>query len=266
MISSIGVEYSVGRGRVLMLAIDPNDPSLAKWAGIDTFVRRVLMRRPEETGAYQRVANQVARLTPLSGPDLSWVRFLSRDMETPKYPTTPIVEPPSPLNDTSVRTIQTPATLDQDIDANPLSSPPPPQQPVAAWADHEGLPRLSRDTLEEASGIKIPSALFVLKVVLAYVLILVPLNWLICRFVFNRRELAWVVVPLLSFGFAIGVERAAAYDIGYNSACDEIDVIESYGDYPRAHIDPLQLALFDRSHPLLDLVSGRSDSARLAAR
>ncbi len=113
---------------------------------------------------------------------------------------------------------------------------PPPQQPVAAWTDHEGLPRLSRDMLEEASGIKIPDSLFVLKVILSYVLILVPLNWLICRYVFNRRELAWVVVPLLSFGFAIGVERAAAYDIGYNSACDEIDLIESYGAYPRAHV------------------------------
>ena len=70
--------------------------------------------------------------------------------------------------------------------------------------------------------------------VLAYVLTLVPLNWLICRFVFRRRELAWVVVPLLSLGFAIGVERAAAYDIGYNPACDELDVLEIHGGYPRA--------------------------------
>ncbi len=72
-----------------------------------------------------------------------------------------------------------------------------------------------------------------LKVVLAYVLTLVPLNWLICRFVFRRRELAWVVVPLLSLGFAIGVERAAAYDIGYNTACDELDILEIHGGYPR---------------------------------
>ncbi len=109
-------------------------------------------------------------------------------------------------------------------------------QPVAAWIDTAGLPRFCRHALEEASGIKIPSALFVFKVVLAYILTLVPLNWLICRYVFRRRELAWIVVPILSLGFAIGVERAAAYDMGYNSACDEIDLVEAYGDYPRAHV------------------------------
>src|SRR5262249_54780353 len=73
-------------------------------------------------------------------------------------------------------------------------------------------------------------------VILAYVLSVVPLNWLVCRYVLGRRELAWVVVPVLSIGFGVGVERAAAYDMGYNSACDEIDVVEAYGGYPRAHV------------------------------
>ena len=111
-----------------------------------------------------------------------------------------------------------------------------PQEPVAAWVDNQGLPRLGREMLEDASGIKIPGASFVLKVILAYILSVVPLNWLVCRYLFGRRELAWVVVPLLSLGFAIGVERAAAYDLGYNSACDEVDVVEAYGGYPRAHV------------------------------
>ena len=45
-----------------------------------------------------------------------------------------------------------------------------------------------------------------------------------------------MVVPALSFAFAIGVERAAAYDVGYDSSCDEIDLIETHVDYPRGHI------------------------------
>ena len=114
--------------------------------------------------------------------------------------------------------------------------PATPRNPVAEWVDTTALPLLGRDLLEEASGIKIPSALFVLEVVLAYILTLVPLNWLICRFVFGRRELAWIVVPILSLGFAYGVERASAYDVGYNSACDEIVILEAFGDYPRAHV------------------------------
>ncbi|MBV8676992.1 MAG: hypothetical protein JO355_07460, partial [Planctomycetaceae bacterium] len=97
-------------------------------------------------------------------------------------------------------------------------------------------PRMSRDALEDASGLKVPGASFVLKVIVAYLIALGPLNWLICRFVFGRREWAWVVIPLLSLGFAIGVERAAAYDVGYDSACDEIDLVETFAGYPRAHI------------------------------
>jgi hypothetical protein len=64
----------------------------------------------------------------------------------------------------------------------------------------------------------------------------VPLNWLVCRLLLNRREWAWIVVPLLALGFAVGVERVAAYDIGYDSACDEIDLLEVQGAYHRAHL------------------------------
>ena len=98
------------------------------------------------------------------------------------------------------------------------------------------MPRICRDLLEKASGISVPSAQFVLKVLLAYILAVVPLNWLVCRVVLNRREWAWIVVPLLALGFAIGVERVAAYDLGYDSACDEIDLLEIHGPYPRAHL------------------------------
>ena len=98
------------------------------------------------------------------------------------------------------------------------------------------MPTLSREALEVASGITIPDATFVLRVILAYMIALVPLNWLVCRYVFGRREWAWVVAPILSLAFAVGVERAAAFDLGYDSACDEIDVIETFGDYPRAHV------------------------------
>src|SRR5262249_39063978 len=94
----------------------------------------------------------------------------------------------------------------------------------------------SQSLLKEASGITIPSSVFVLKVILAYLLALVPLNWVICRYVIGRREWAWLVVPALALAFAIGVERAAAYDIGYDLACDEIDLVESFANYPRAHV------------------------------
>ena len=72
-----------------------------------------------------------------------------------------------------------------------------------------------------------------LKVIVAYLLAVVPLNWLVCRFVFNRREWAWLVVPVVALCFAAGVERLAAHDMGYDTASDEVDLLEIHGEYPR---------------------------------
>jgi len=232
---TLGVEWRVGRGRVLMLAFSPTDPSMVAWPGLDTFVRRVVLRRPEETRRGRSMQNgrvyQATEYGPLSGPELSWVRFLSRDMG-------------AGLPRTSSEGEAKPSRTVANLGPAPPYIPPdltddefrPRDTAVAEWIDSSALPRECRTVLEDASGIKIPSASFVLKVIVAYIMLLVPLNWLICRYIFNRRELAWVVVPTLSILFAVGVERAAAYDMGYNTACDEIDILETQGEYTRAHL------------------------------
>jgi len=111
------------------------------------------------------------------------------------------------------------------------------RMPVASWMDGgSDMPMLARNALEVASGITIPGSTFVLKVILAYIVVLVPLNWAVCRFVFRRRELAWVAVPFLALGFAVAVERAAAYDMGFDSDCTEVDLLELQGGYARGHL------------------------------
>jgi hypothetical protein len=229
----LGVERRVGRGRILMLTVNPTDAALASWPGLDTLVRRVLLRRPEEhlTRPFQYGPQGInpPEYAKLSAPELSWFRLLSRDFASP----TVHIAPPKPDEDPDAK------ANSQNIWARASRRRPLPnfsRAPVAEWKDDTALPRLCRDELERASGITIPSSTFVLKVILAYLFALVPLNWLICRYILGRRELAWLVVPALSLGFAIGVERAAAYDMGYDTACDEIDVIEVFGDYPRAHL------------------------------
>lgn len=229
----VGVEWRVGRGRVLMLAMDLNDPAIASWPGIDTFVRRVVLRRPEEARLsvprFNGVGFPAPRHGPLAGPDLSWFRILARDLHVPEIGQTQ--SQPTAKNDpaTVPQRRGFPSTIpDLEVTITPTA--------VAEWFDASSLPRFCVKQLEAASGIKIPSSGFVLKIILAYIVLLVPLNWLICRYVLGKREYAWIVVPLLSLGFAVGVERAAAYDMGYNSASDEIDLVEIHGGYPRAHV------------------------------
>ncbi|HEV3164349.1 MAG TPA: hypothetical protein VGZ22_09990, partial [Isosphaeraceae bacterium] len=231
----LGVERRLGRGRILMLSFTPTDPAFTSWPGLDTLVRRVILRRPEETtyrrragaypaapgGAYVQSAQpfSIWRFPLLGGPELSWVRFVSRDLGAQV-----MSEPRDPKSEDSVE-------------------PEIPRAPVAEWNDAAAIPLSCRKALKEASGITIPGSSFILKVLLAYMLALVPLNWLICRYILRRREWAWAMVPVLALGFAIGVERAAAYDLGFDSGCDEIDVLEVYGDYPRGHLSRF-VALF----------------------
>ena len=241
----LAVESRVGRGRITMLTINPTDPSLVAWPGLDTLVRRVVLRRPEDpAGGAPTPANGMmpAPGPQLEGPDLSWYRITSRDagaeVEAMRARAAQSARQAPPV---PTRRYGTPAASAQPV--NPQGSTSSVSEEaalnhigVAEWRDTTALPRLCRDALEKASGITVPSSDFVLKVILAYILSVVPLNWVVCRLLLNRREWAWVVVPLLALGFAFAVERMAAYDMGYDSACDEIDVMEVQGDYPHAHL------------------------------
>ena len=242
----LAVERRVGRGRITMLAANPNEEAILSWPGIDTLIRRVILRRPEETlgewsGPEGAIPNSPARNRLLS-QELSWYRITSRDLVIKGVDQLP----PKERTKTQAEPVDTsggvaPVTVgESDFHEFPA---------VADWRDTASLPRLSRDLLEEASGITIPSSHFVLRVILAYLLAVVPLNWLICRFVLNKREWTWVVVPLVALGFAIGVERVAAHDMGYDTAADEIDLLELQGDYHRAHVTRLvSLYTNGRSH------------------
>lgn len=215
-----GIERRVGRGRILCLAFDPKEAPLLRWNGYDTFVRRVVFRRPEDRW---NPADPNA-LFVLPGTELSWYRLLGRDLEPEATrPRRSAFTRPEPL---------TPGGLGLD---DPMDAALP-EAPVAAWLDTAKLPSLARQGLVTASGIEVPGSPFVLRVILAYLVALVPLNWLLCRYVLRRRELAWVIVPLLAFGFAVAVERAAAIDTGYDRACDEVHVLELQPGYPRAHL------------------------------
>ena len=218
----LAVEWRVGQGRITMLAISLTDPDLSKWEGYDTLLRRVVLRRPEEPLIPDQRREDGSGVEPahyetLTGPDLTAVRYLARDLGAPNRK--------SPVEESML-----------GFTLNGYSMAERTEIPSSEWLDSAALPVLARETLEKASGIEIPSPRFVLKVIVAYILTLVPLNWLICRYLIGRREWAWVVVPTLSLAFAYGVERAAAYDVGYDSSCDEIDLIETHGDYPRGHL------------------------------
>lgn len=248
----LAVEARVGRGRIAMLSFNPNDPALAAWPGFDTLISGLILRRPEEPLIAATRPNSSGAYVPphyrtLSGPELTWVRHLARDLDDSKIENTvtfDLLQYHQALQAAGRRGRRLdPPPVDRERDRGKPSDPAVLERPglaiqgrTGAWVDDSSIPTACRTALESASGLSIPSSGFVLRVVLAYAMALVPLNWLICRFVLRRREWAWAIVPVLALGFAAGVERYASFDLGYDSACDEIDLLELQGGHVRAHL------------------------------
>ena len=242
----LAVERRVGRGRVTMLAFNPTDPAIAAWPGFDTFLRRVILRRPEESLASRSPWNGEGfappAFGPLPGPDLSWVRYLARDLggqiERRAGRGRPERDRPG------CRSTRWPALGTRQFPPGPARlvgsaerARSPPEVSVADWNDASLLPRACREALEEASGIKIPHADVRAQgdprlhrdaraPELAHLPLPVPAaaSWPGSSCPCSRwpSPSAWNV--------------AAAYDMGYDTACDEIDLLEAFGDYPRAHL------------------------------
>ncbi|WP_148596053.1 hypothetical protein [Aquisphaera giovannonii] len=243
----LAAEARVGRGRITMLALNPTEPTLAAWPGIDTMIRRVVLRRPEEPLADRSGLNPQDLAPPprgqLDAVDLSWYRIASRDHGGPVQAEADRVRaaelakaqvggPPRSISRTPSEAAELAASpTNTEAEEAAMARPG-----VAEWRDAAPIPRLCRDALEKASGITVPGSAFVLKVIFAYILAIVPLNWLVFRLLLGRREWAWATIPVLALGFAFVVERMAAYDMGYDSACDELDLMEVQAGYPRAHL------------------------------
>lgn len=106
---------------------------------------------------------------------------------------------------------------------------------VAAWNDQGAASEAARQSLTEAAGIEIPRADFVMKVLAVYLLVLVPLNWLIFWLI-GRVEWAWIAAPLIAVLGAGAVIRLAQLDIGFARSRTEIAILELQGGYDRAHL------------------------------
>ena len=69
----------------------------------------------------------------------------------------------------------------------------------------------------------------------AYLMVLVPLNWVVFRAV-RRVEWAWVAVPLIAMAGAVVVTKAANLNIGFARSQTEIGLLELHNGYSRGHL------------------------------
>jgi hypothetical protein len=261
------VERQLGNGRVVVTAFSLAAPQYRFWGSRDNFFNACLLRRP----ARNFQSPGVGELTMSWAGSMSWartddpriatrLRYFSRDIGRLPAPRAGAATQSTPQREESTETAASAATDGQQQAGSASSQPSSAVQRrinstleqqqrdrrfagyqkdqlsgMAGWNDFSGAAEAALAALNEASGIKIPRAEFVLKVLAVYLIVLVPLNWLVFWLI-GRVEFAWVAAPVIAIIGAVAVIRLAQLDIGFARSRTEIALLESHAGYPRAHV------------------------------
>lgn len=260
--SDILVERRIGRGRLVQSRIDLMSPWLTSWKSYDSFFNSAVLARPtrvyridrEAVAMQQGVRESVPPGVPAVSqnavnPDVqdtdddqdnlpplmqsfvagrskevhpainSGVRFASRDSVLFK-PT--LEEAPQ----------QSKATTDPwvrpQLWTHPVSG-------LSGWKDDSPVLAWSRQQLAGDIGLVIPDSTLVFRSLLIYLIVLVPVNYIIFRLL-GRLEWAWLAVVPLSILGAVYVAKAAQLDVGFARSRNEIALLEIPREHERGHL------------------------------
>ncbi len=203
---------------------------MTAWPSFDSFVNGCLLGRPPRR--FDQLRPQFEFVGP-HAPDrydaaaATHLRYFTRDANKPveEHDDAPPEEQPD---------AQYPF-VDQYTMQTELIDRLKGQAGLAGWNDHSWISSAARDTLRDAAGISVPRRQFVLKMVGLYLLVIVPINWLVFRLL-GRVEWAWLAVPAIAAVWGLLVVWLAQLDIGFARAQTEVAVLEVQGDYPRGHL------------------------------
>jgi hypothetical protein len=257
----LAIERAVGRGRIVATAFSLNAPVVRKWRSFPSFLNNALLRRlPRKfyshdgfDVAYRWAHDKTNIYDPLVG---STLRFLSRDLgyranlpaqfsleDEPLPPEVDLLTLYA-YGETPIDNVMNHQNRSNQKLANERRDKynwhfggysDAPQSGVAGWNDDSGVSIAARETLKQAAGITPPSSSFVLKMLAAYLAVLVPLNWLVFR-AMGRVEWAWAAAPVIAIVGAVLVVRMASLDIGFVRSNTQIGLLEIHADYPRGHL------------------------------
>ena len=240
------VERRTGRGRIVLSAFRLSQRELHQWPSFDNFFNSCLLRRPPRTF---RVNNETLSVAWRDGhkardPNrISQVRYFTRDVATKNDVLADLMRERANPNPQPVDELAQAMQFNQANRFNQFGVPTPEIEiegpsygsGPAGWNDFSAASNIALDSLRKAAGITVPDARFVVTVLGAYILVLVPLNWGFFRLL-GRVEWAWAAAPVISLGGALAVVYLAQLDIGFARSKSELAVLEVQGNYARGHL------------------------------
>ncbi len=218
------VERRVGRGRVVACAFGLGRKDLSVWPDFDGFWNACLLRRPARRFFDDQGMTSVRWLngtqTMYDARRVTSLRYFSRDMGSENGGQRNLSATALPLDQT------TSAQVDLVLASG---------SGVAGWDDKNEVTLTAAQVLRNAAGLEAPPRSFVGQMLVVYLIILVPVNWAVCRSL-GRVELAWLAAPVITLLFAVAVVKLAALNIGFARSITEVGVVELQPGYNRAHV------------------------------
>ncbi len=253
-------ERQVGRGRIVITSFSLSDKRIQKWPSLPAFFNGALLRKPSREfgkNSYSEFTfrwqdDQASIFDPLLG---STLRFISRDLNTNGTSVGSFLSDERPENDILVnQPAFRPNRNSPEIGAEALFSldslshtrnqldtrhyggfEADSKCGTGAWNDETGVASSARSRISLSAGINPPSPNFVLQMLGVYLVVLVPLNWIVFRCI-GRVEWAWIAAPVIAIGGAIAVVKMASLDIGFVRSQSQIGLLELYAGLDRGHL------------------------------
>ena len=230
-ISSSGellVHRSLGGGNVLQSRFDLTSDWVANWESYDSFFNGVILGRPHRAIRItkdeldDRLVTQHYPQFSTSNSDAAFntnFRIASRDAALSV-----------PFQESRTGTAQ-PSTYDSDtlVEA---------QAGISGWHNESDFIRIATEILRKESGIRIPESKSALSSLLVYLIVLIPVNYLIFRSL-SRLEWFWLAVPVISIAGGVVIAKVTQLDIGFSRSGKELALLEIQTGYDRAHLTRL---------------------------
>jgi len=201
-------ERLVGQGRIVMTSFPMNHTALVNWPSYSALIQNAILRKPARRvnlePEFQLVYDESSSGRETDPKLTTRLRLWARDL------------------------VGSSSSAPKESMANPSSK----VSSYGAWNSESLVTSTSSSYLKKLSGINVPNLSTILKWLLGYLIVLVPINWLVFRLL-GRLELAWLAAPLIAIAGVFVIARAVQLDVGFSRSQTSLQFIELHNRYPR---------------------------------
>jgi hypothetical protein len=227
-------ERMVGQGRIVMTSFPMTDIAFLNWPSYSSFIHNVILRKPPRTvttgfDADTKYAGEMES-TELNPIHSTRMRIWARDLDSTMIRSKPSENQKSSRSRSTNNRVEGTSNRTSTLQTEDFK--PTKRSSLAAWNPESLILKNARIALQESSGITVPKLNTILKLLAGYLVVLVPVNWIVFRLM-RRVELAWVAAPIIATVGAFIVARSVQLDVGFSRSQTTYGFLECHTDHSR---------------------------------